>query len=107
MAKYYGHVGYGVNTLIRPGVYSTVPIEREVYGEIFKDTSQNKKGEGLNDDISLNMKVSFIADPYALNNYSHIKYATHLGAKWKVKSIEPQFPRLVLTLGGGYNAQQA
>lgn len=107
MGKYCGAIGYGVNTEIRPGVWASDPVERTVYGDIFKDTSLNKKGEGLNDDISLNMKVSFIADPYALNNYSLIKYATHLGAKWKVKSIEVQFPRLVLTLGGGYNAQQA
>ena len=105
MAKYYGFIGYGVNVETRPGVYSTDPAEREVYGDIFKDTSLNKKGEGLNDDISLSMKVSFIADPFALNNYSQIKYATHLGAKWKVNSVEVQFPRLVLTLGGGYNAQ--
>lgn len=105
MAKYYGHVGYGVSTVVRPGVHSPALTEREVFGDIFKDTSLNKKGEGLNDDISLSMKVSFIADPFALTNYSQIKYATHLGAKWKVNSIEVQFPRLVLTLGGGYNAQ--
>ena len=105
MAKYYGHVGYGVNVLIRPGVYSTDPTEREVFGDIFKDTSLNKKGEGLNDDISLSMKISFIADPFATNNYSQIKYATHMGAKWKVNSIDVQFPRLVLTLGGVYNDQ--
>jgi len=107
MAKYFGTIGYGVNIEIRPGVWSTDPIERNVYGDIFKDTSLNKKGEDLNDDISLSMKLSFIADPFAINNYSQIKYATHLGAKWKVDSIEVQFPRLALTLGGGYNDEQA
>lgn len=105
MAKYYGKVGYGVPYEQSPGVWIDAPIEKDVFGDIFKNTASTKNGEYLNNDISLNMKISFLMDPYAEQNYSDIIYATHLNAKWKVLEAEVQYPRLVLTLGGVYNAQ--
>lgn len=103
MAKYYGYIGYGVATETSPGVWSDEPIEKEVYGDIFKNAAAQKSGEHLNDNLTLDMKISFIADPYAEQNYSDIVYATRFGKKWKVESVEIQYPRLVLTLGGVYN----
>lgn len=30
-----------------------------------------------------------------------------MGAKWKVTSVEVQYPRLILSIGGVYNGEQA
>ena len=63
-------------------------------------------GIGLrDDDIDLLVKVSVIYDQFAIENMGHIKYVTHLGSKWKVTSIEPEYPRLIMTLGGLFNEQ--
>lgn len=103
MARYYGIIGYGVTEKTKPGVWSNTHVTREVYGDIYKASSSHNKTESLNDDISISMEISFLADPYAMENFSKIKYATYIEEKWKVKSIRLQYPRIVLTLGGVYN----
>lgn len=103
MAKYYGTIGYSLSTETAPGVYSGDITERTVYGDILKLTSKNEKSEYLNDNISLSARISFLADPFAIQNFNLIKYATYLGVKWSVLNIEPAFPRLILTLGSEYN----
>lgn len=40
-------------------------------------------------------------------NFQNIRYITYLGANWKVTSIDVQYPRLVLSIGGVYNGPQA
>lgn len=104
MAKYFGKVGFGGDDESSPGVYMTQITEEEVYGDIYKDTVAVKDGKHANEEISLGMKISIFLN-LNTSDYSKIKYATHLGTKWKVTSVEPQFPRLVLTMGGVYNAQ--
>lgn len=104
MAKYSGKIGYGADVESAPGVYKTDIIEKDAIGDIYKNTVNVKDGNGINEEISLGMKISVFVD-LSTSDYSKIKYATHLGTKWKVTSVEPQFPRLVLTMGGVYNAQ--
>ena len=48
--------------------------------------------------------ISIVADPYAMNHSSTMVYAEVMGTKWKITSVEVQYPRLILTLGDGYNA---
>jgi len=40
-------------------------------------------------------------------NFQNIRYITYLGTNWKVTSIDTQYPRLVLSIGGVYNGPQA
>lgn len=103
MARYYGSVGYGVQTETKPGVWQTEIIERKVMGDIMRNTMRNDKSDKLNDDLSISMKISFLSDPYALSNFHLIKYAQYMGANWKVVNVEVEQNRLMLTLGGVYN----
>ena len=32
-----------------------------------------------------------------------MRYVEFMGAKWKISSVEVQYPRLILTVGGVYN----
>lgn len=103
MSKWYGMIGYGITRETRPGVWTTEIIERPYYGDRNRVTSSLQQGESLNDDIQLKNDLSIIADAYALQNFSLIKYATIMGVRWKIKSVDVQRPRLALSIGGIYN----
>lgn len=105
MARWCGKVGYTVTEEVEPGLY--VGEEQDVTREYFGDYSgfawQNQNSGGINDDLVISGTVSIVADQYAYQNCSHIAYVEVEGTKWKVIKIEPQRPRLILSLGGVYN----
>lgn len=106
MAKFYGKIGYSFTGETVPGVWVDDFVEKEVVGDFVKNTRQLVNSGGVNDDITFNNLVSIVADPYATEHFQFIKYIQdgRSGVKWKVTSVEVQFPRLLLTLGGEYNA---
>ena len=106
MDRYYGNVGYAVSgeDPLRPGIYIDTIIVKPYYGDIIKTASRwQGNSQSPNDDTIINNTISIIADQFAYQNFSAIKYAEYLNQKWKVSSIEVQSPRLILTLGGVYN----
>lgn len=106
MAKFYGKLGYDSETTeVRPGVWQEGIVERAVYGDLIRNTKRTENPGQVNDNITISNQVSFVADPYARNNFHRIKYVEFMGAKWSVASVEVEFPRLVLNLGGVYNAK--
>lgn len=102
MARYAGIIGFDVQTEIAPGVWDSQPIERKYFGDINR-IRQSNIGNGINNDITISNELSIVADPFATDNFASILYAEYMGVKWKVSSIEVQFPRLILSLGGKYN----
>ena len=107
MAKFYGKVGYSVTTETAPGVFTDAVTEQTYYGDVLKDSSSWKKGDDRNDDLVINNRFSILADQYAYQHFSQIKYVEWMGALWKVTSAEVQRPRIILTIGGVYNGEQA
>lgn len=103
MARYYGSVGYANDTEPSPGVAVEEITTREYYGDVLYNTRRLENSGEVNDDINVSNKISIVADPYALDNFWKIRYATFMGQKWKVKSVDVERPRLILTLGGLYN----
>ena len=103
MAKYFGVIGYGVTEETRPGVSLPTVAEREYYGEIVRNIRRYTTSGKVNDDLVINMTLSIVADPFAYKNFHQILYAEYMGSKWKATSVEVQFPKLVITLGGVYN----
>lgn len=103
MSKWYGMIGYGLTKETKPGVYELEIIERPYYGELTRSTKTNNQGEGLNDNIELRNDLSVIADAFAYENFSLIRYVFFMGARWKVKEVEISHPRLFLSIGGVYN----
>lgn len=102
MAKWYGKVGYVINEEVEPGVWVEKPIERNYYGDTLSNMARWSSANQVNDNLTLANKVSIIADSFALQHYSSIKYVEFMGALWSVSSIESQPPRLILTVGGSY-----
>lgn len=105
MAKFYGVIGYGVQTETSPGVWSPGPIERPYYGDVVRTSRRLQTADKLNDDITISNEISIVSDPFASENFMSMLYIEYMGAKWKVSNIDVQYPRLILTLGGLYNGQ--
>lgn len=106
MAKYHGIVGYVETVETKPGVWTQKLTERKYYGDTLRNSSNwTASTESTNDDLRLNAQISIVADAFAYQNFQFIRYIEYMGVKWKVTSIEPQRPRLILTVGGVYNGQ--
>jgi hypothetical protein len=105
MAKFYGAVGYAVTEENTPGVWVENIIERMYYGELIRNTRKLQSTEYLNDDINISNEISILADPFAYANFHSMRYVDFMGAKWKIISVEVQYPRLILTVGGVYNGK--
>lgn len=107
MAKYYGKIGFVETVETEPGIWDEQIVERPYYGDLTRNTSRYQNSSGVNDDINISNNISIIADPYANENFHHMRYAEFMGAKWKITNIEVVRPRLILTIGGVYNGEQA
>ena len=103
MAKYYGLIGFEVNVETSPGVWEGF-VEKPYRGDLQKLMNRSPEINQRNENISLSNQVSIVADPFALNNFSTIRYIEYLGTKWEVMSVEVYYPRLLLHIGGVYNA---
>ena len=104
MAKWFGKVGYEVSTEVEPGIWTEGDIvEHEYYGDTISDSRRLQSTGEVNDGISVATKISIVSDPFAYENFHRIRYAEYMGTKWKVTDVNPQFPRLILSLGGVYN----
>ena len=108
MAKFYGRVGYGITEESEdaPGVWEEKLVWRNYYGDILRTLKRTDSSSYLNDNINVTNEISILADPFALNNFSLIHCIEFMGAAWKVNSVEIQYPRLILSIGGVYNAPE-
>lgn len=105
MAKFYGIVGYGVTEETTPGVWTDRIVERNYSGDVIKNYKKSYSGESINDNIDVSNNISIISDPFAMQHFHTIKYVKWMGAAWKVSTVEVQYPRLILTIGGVYNGE--
>lgn len=103
MAKFRGTIGFSSFVETAPGVHQQQFTERTYTGEFLRDVRQVSQGVSINDDVNLSSQISIIADPFAFENIAAMRYVTWLGTKWKVKSVEHQFPRLIVRLGEVFN----
>jgi hypothetical protein len=107
MAKFYGKIGYSTTEETAPGVWEENVTERSYYGDLIRNTRRYQSTDQVNDDLNISNEISILADPYAYENFHSMKYVEFMGAKWKVTSVEVQYPRLILSVGGVYNGEQA
>lgn len=105
MGKFYGSIGYAETVETSPGVWVERITERKYYGDVNRDSRRLQSANQLNDNINVSSEISIVADPYAYNHFHSMRYVEFMGAKWKVSTVEPKPPRLILTLGGLYNGQ--
>lgn len=109
MAKWFGKIGYAETQEIpaNSGIWKTIVIPREYFGEVVRNTRRLQAASKVNDDVVVSNEISVVADPYAIQNFHNIRYIEFMGTNWKVNTVEVQYPRLILTLGEVYNGEQA
>ena len=105
--KYCGNIGYAVTEETYPGVWEEHIVERPYFGDVIRDMRRIQNGGKVNDDVNISNQISIISDPYAVENFSAMRYAEFMGAKWKIESVEVQYPRLIISIGGLYNGGQS
>lgn len=104
MGKFYGKIGYAITKETKPGVWTEELVEKDYFGDLLRNISRRYENSGgVNDNIRISNDISIIADAFAYENFSYIRYVNFMGAKWIVANVEVQHPRLILTLGGVYN----
>lgn len=116
MSKFYGTVGFAITEEkmeeldgepVGTGKWVNRIVEHGYSCEEIKSVSKWSTSSGVNDNVDINNQISILADPFAYDNCSYIRYLKCLGSCWKVTAIEHQRPRLILTVGGIWNGEQA
>ena len=104
MAKFCGIIGFAETKETKPGVWTEKIAKHVYFGDMNRNTRRLQSSGNLNDNIVIANELSIVADPYANENFHAMRYVEFMGTKWKITSVEVQYPRLILTLGDGYNA---
>jgi len=104
MAKWFGKIGFATTVETAPSVWTEKIDEREYYGDVVRNSRRLATADKVNDDIVISNQLSIVTDPYAYENFHAMRYAIFMNTKWKITDVEVQYPRLLLTLGGVYNA---
>lgn len=103
--KFSGRVGFLKDEEeVSPGVWKPVIEEYQYVGDVLRNRryyqeSSNKQ----NVDLNTSNQISILSDLYAQQNWSSIRYVVWNGVKWQVTSVDVNYPRLTLDLGGVYN----
>lgn len=106
MAKWFGKIGYSVTVETTPGVWKPQDVVCQYYGDVIRNTTRwNGNTDSTNDDLTISSQISIVADPFAIERFHSMKWVEFMGAKWKIVNVDPQPPRLLLSLGGVYNGE--
>lgn len=107
MAKFYGVIGFAETVETDPGVWEEKIVERSYYGDVIRNIRKlQTASNSVNDNINVSNEISIVADPYVEQNIYAMRYIVFKGSKWKIESVDVNYPRLTLTIGGLYNVQQ-
>ena len=105
--KYHGKIGFaGEQTETSPGIWTEEITEREYGGDLLRFNRRSQDPGKINDDMTISNQISVIADAYLNENLYRVRYLTFMGGKWKIDSVEVEYPRLTFTLGGLYHGSE-
>ena len=104
MAKYFGKIGFMTTVKTSPGVYEESIEEKDYYGDIIRINRRwDAVSDKENDDLNISNQISILADDFAYGHLHEIRYVEWYGTKWKVSTVEVNYPRLLISIGGVYN----
>ena len=108
MNKWRGKIGFIETVETVPDVYEEQVVEKYYRGDVIRNSSKwSQKQDSTINDLNISNSISILADPYLTNNIQSIRYIEFMGGLWDVTSIDVQFPRLVLSIGGVYHGPTA
>lgn len=102
--RFFDAIGFGFSQEVRRDVWEDVITENKYYGEVRQNTQTMSVSGSVLTERTFNTTISVVADSFALENYTAIKYVRWAGSLWTVTSVKSDLrPRLILTLGEKYN----
>jgi len=105
--RFFGEIGFGFPVEKRPGIWDDQISERKYTGNVMQNTQLMSIGDSILTENSFQTTISVVADAYALENFTAIKYVRWAGSLWTVRSVSTQRPRLLLMLGEVYRGPTA
>ena len=106
MAKFCGTLGFAITVDKGNGVWENEIVTKKYYGDIISVSKRySDSNAGVNDNIVLHNKISLLVDSFAMTNIPSVIYIEYNNVKWKVNSIDIEYPRIEITTGGVYNGQ--
>lgn len=104
--KYFGLIGFRETRETSPDIHTSEIVEYPYYGDVLSNGRRFSGGSEVNESLTINNRISIVADPYARTHFWNMAYITWQGAKWVVSEVTEEYPRLVIGLGGLYNASE-
>ena len=101
--RFFGKVGYSDTVEVQPDIFEDVITERTYSGDVLRDTRYFAKGDTVLGEVTFQTRLSVLADAFALENFTDIRYAEWAGKRWTVTTVSVERPRLILVLGEVYN----
>lgn len=102
MTRYSGDIGFAVSS-VHDGIVEETTTVRHYKGDVTRNSRSFIAAEGVNDNFRITNTISVLMDPYIGENLAAIRWVSFAGSKWKVSSIDVNYPRVNLVLGGVYN----
>ena len=104
MAKWAGVIGFSHTEELQPDENVEVVIEKKFHGDLLKNTRRYETGENTtNDNFVIANSISVIVNDFMLTNLQYARYVMFQNIRWKIQSIDIEYPRVNFTLGGIYN----
>ena len=104
--KWFGQVGFRITERVKPGVCEDRIVERDYYGDLLKNYKKDKSDSTINDEFTINNQIRILSDPFLSENFHQMRYITFMGNKYKIASVEVNFPGMLIDLGGLYNEEE-
>lgn len=102
--KFSGEIGFWKEDVeVHPGIWKPEIIERHYTGDVLRNRRSFQGPNDQNETFTIANRISILGDLYARENWPSIRYIFWKGTKWKVTSVEEDFPRLLLEIGGEWN----
>ena len=101
--RFAGQIGFVHREEIRPGINTFRAEEHTAYGDVLSNVRRWQTDSDINNDLVLSNRISILADGFVCEHMGLIAYCRWHGTVWAVTSVELNYPRAILTLGGVYD----
>ena len=104
MARFFGKVGFVRTEDDGTGIFVEKTTVREYFGDLNNNVRRwDHRQDSVNDDVTLNNNVSILSDDFAYENLEAMKWVEFRGVKWRITSVEVNYPRITIFFGGPWN----
>ena len=103
MAKSQIKIGFVTTVETSPGIWDEQIQEKIYYADVTRRYVKQNYNTTINANVDISNTLSIVANPEILTNLQSIRYVSWMGQRWSIGSIEVNYPRLILGIGGIWN----